>query len=111
MLGDFKRHLIKSLNQIKEEGLYKEERVITSPKSGKRLNNSGQQVVQRNMGRSVSAQQLGQRGGGRGGDQQKPTSAGPHQVGRGGHISDPVFYMDYRAQARLLYYNMNRSYV
>ena len=34
MLGDFKRHLIKSLNQIKEDGLYKEERVITSPQSG-----------------------------------------------------------------------------
>ena len=34
MLGDFKTHLIKSLNKIKEDGLYKEERVITSPQSG-----------------------------------------------------------------------------
>ena len=34
MLGDFKNYLSNSLNQIKEEGLYKDERVITSPQSG-----------------------------------------------------------------------------
>ncbi len=34
MLGDFKNYLSNSLNQIKEEGLYKDERIITSPQSG-----------------------------------------------------------------------------
>ena len=34
MLGDFKNYLSNSLNQIKEKGLYKDERVITSPQSG-----------------------------------------------------------------------------
>ncbi len=35
MFGDFKIHLKNSLNKIKEEGLYKDERIITSPQSGK----------------------------------------------------------------------------
>jgi len=34
MLGDFKVHLTESLNNIKAEGLYKNERIITSPQSG-----------------------------------------------------------------------------
>jgi len=34
MLGDFKVHLTESLNNIKAEGLYKDERIITSPQSG-----------------------------------------------------------------------------
>ena len=34
MFGDFKLHISNSLNNIKEEGLYKEERIITSPQSG-----------------------------------------------------------------------------
>ncbi len=34
MLGDFKIHLTKSLNKIKDDGLYKHERIITSPQSG-----------------------------------------------------------------------------
>ncbi len=34
MFGDFKLHISNLLNNIKEEGLYKEERIITSPQSG-----------------------------------------------------------------------------
>ena len=34
MFGDFKLHISDLLNNIKEEGLYKEERIITSPQSG-----------------------------------------------------------------------------
>ena len=34
MLGDIKQHLIKSLDNLKEEGLYKNERIINSPQSG-----------------------------------------------------------------------------
>tara|TARA_B100000963_G_scaffold82392_1_gene70179 strand:+ start:645 stop:1829 length:1185 start_codon:yes stop_codon:yes gene_type:complete len=34
MFGDFKLHISNSLNNIKEDGLYKEERIITSPQSG-----------------------------------------------------------------------------
>tara|TARA_B100001758_G_C18391720_1_gene603338 strand:- start:110 stop:1294 length:1185 start_codon:yes stop_codon:yes gene_type:complete len=40
MLGDFKLHLTESLNNIKTEGLYKDERIITSPQSGNILVNS-----------------------------------------------------------------------
>ena len=34
MFGDFKLHISDLLNNIKEDGLYKEERIITSPQSG-----------------------------------------------------------------------------
>ena len=34
MFGDFKLHISNLLNNLKEEGLYKEERIITSPQSG-----------------------------------------------------------------------------
>ena len=34
MFGDFQIHLLESLKKIKEEGLYKQERIITSPQSG-----------------------------------------------------------------------------
>jgi len=34
MFGDFKLHISDLLNSIKEDGLYKEERIITSPQSG-----------------------------------------------------------------------------
>ena len=40
MLGDFKIHLTEELNKIKEDGLYKFERIITSPQSGSILVNS-----------------------------------------------------------------------
>ena len=35
MLGDFKIHLSEVLKKISQDGLYKEERIITSPQSGK----------------------------------------------------------------------------
>ena len=34
MFGDFQIHLLESLKKIKDEGLYKQERIITSPQSG-----------------------------------------------------------------------------
>ncbi|MBH75970.1 MAG: glycine C-acetyltransferase [Flavobacteriales bacterium] len=34
MFGDFKLHISDLLNNLKEDGLYKEERIITSPQSG-----------------------------------------------------------------------------
>ena len=40
MLGDFKIHLTEELNKIKEDGLYKFERIITSPQSGNIMVNS-----------------------------------------------------------------------
>ena len=35
MFGDFKIHLSETLKKISQDGLYKEERIITSPQSGK----------------------------------------------------------------------------
>ena len=35
MFGDFKIHLSEVLKKISQDGLYKEERIITSPQSGK----------------------------------------------------------------------------
>ena len=35
MYGDFKIHLSETLQKISQDGLYKDERIITSPQSGK----------------------------------------------------------------------------
>ncbi len=40
MLGNFKIYLTEELNKIKEDGLYKSERIITSPQSGNIMVNS-----------------------------------------------------------------------
>lgn len=45
MYGKFKDHLIKEINNIKEAGLYKDERVIVSPQGAKIMLDSGQEVL------------------------------------------------------------------
>ncbi len=45
MYGQFKDHLIKELNDIREAGLYKDERIIVSPQGAEIRLDSGQQVL------------------------------------------------------------------
>lgn len=45
MYGQFKDHLIKELNDIREAGLYKDERIIVSPQGAEIRLESGQQVL------------------------------------------------------------------
>ena len=45
MYGQFKDHLIKELNEIREAGLYKDERIIVSPQGAEIRLDSGQQVL------------------------------------------------------------------
>ena len=45
MYGKIKEHLQKELNQIKEDGLYKEERIITSPQDAVIKISTGEEVI------------------------------------------------------------------
>ncbi|NHF58899.1 glycine C-acetyltransferase [Flavobacteriaceae bacterium TP-CH-4] len=45
MYGRIKEHLQKELNQIKEDGLYKEERIITSPQDAVITISTGEEVI------------------------------------------------------------------
>ena len=56
MYGTIKEHLSKEIQEIKDKGLYKTERIITSPQSAEIKISTGEEVINfcANKNRSIS---------------------------------------------------------